>query len=79
MPEDIPPPSHADLEAAYQSGNFAEVDRLTKRVLSDRRSDTDAKAAAHTLVERIAIDPLALCALGFAVLVFCAIVARYVL
>jgi hypothetical protein len=68
-----------ELEAAYRTGNFAALHRVAKRVLHDPQATPEALDTARRLDARIGVDVGALLALGFALLLFCAIVLRYVL
>jgi hypothetical protein len=77
----MPDPNSTDeeLEAAYRTGNFSALHRVAKRVLNDPQANTETRDAARRLDARIAVDVGTLLALGFALVLFCAIVFRYVL
>jgi hypothetical protein len=68
-----------DLEAAYRTGNFSALHRAATRVLTDPQASSDALDTARRLDARIGVDVGTLLVLGFALLLFCAIVFRYVL
>ena len=68
-----------ELEAAYGTGNFSALHRAATRVLTDPQASPDALETARRLDARIRVDVGTLLVLGFALLLFCAIVFRYVL
>ena len=72
MASDLDPLSHA-----YDQGNFALVRRLAKQRLADPAGEEAARAVAKTWLERVSVDVAVYATLGFALLLFCAIVLRY--
>jgi hypothetical protein len=78
MPDD-PNSTIEELEAAYRTGNFSALHRTAARVLTDPQASPEALATARRLDASIGVDVGTLLVLGFALLLFCAIVVRYVL
>lgn len=72
------PPSDA-LQAEYARGDFAALRRTAAAILADPAADPEARAAARSQLSRIAVDVWVLATLGFALLLFCAIVLRHAL
>jgi hypothetical protein len=68
----------AQLDAAYQAGDFAAVRLRARALLADATSDPADRALACSWLSRLTVDRSTLLVLGFAALLFCAIVARYV-
>jgi hypothetical protein len=66
------------LDRAYRAGDFVALRRLARQVVSDPQADLQTREAAEAYCTRIAVEPWAAVLLGFAALLFCAIVARYV-
>jgi hypothetical protein len=67
------------LEAAYAAGDFAELRRLARRLTTEAGTPADSVAAARAWSVRVGVDRSAVALLGFALLLFCVIVVRYVL
>jgi hypothetical protein len=72
------PATREQLEAAYDSGDFAKLRREARRVLAHKEVDAPTREVARALLARTAIDRWTLAVLGFAALSFCVIVLRYV-
>jgi hypothetical protein len=69
----------SEFESAYAAGNFAELRRRSRRVLAQAGAPADALEQARVWSARVGVDRSAVALLGFAVLLFCAIVVHYVL
>jgi hypothetical protein len=70
MPEDT-------LELAYARGDFAALRRTASAQLSDPEADPETRERARRWLSRISVDVYVYATLGFALLLFCAIVLRY--
>jgi hypothetical protein len=74
--ESTTPPSER-LQSEYARGDFAALRRTATAILADPAADPEARAAASRQLSRIAVDVWVLATLGFALLLFCAIVLRH--
>jgi len=70
MPDD-------ELDDLYARGDFAAVRRTAATILGDPAADADTRARAQRYLARISVDMYVLAMLGFALLLFCAIVLRH--
>ena len=70
MPEDA-------LELAYARGDFASLRRTAGAQLADPATDPETRERARRWLSRISVDVNVYATLGFALLLFCAIVLRY--
>jgi hypothetical protein len=68
-----------ELESAYAAGNFAELRRHARRVMAQPGAPADALEQARVWSARVGVERSAVVLLGFAALLFCAIVVHYVL
>jgi hypothetical protein len=67
----------SQLDDAYEAGDFARLRKRAAEVLKDAAAAPADKQLARSWLARVAIDRSAWIVLGFALLLFCAIVARY--
>jgi hypothetical protein len=65
------------LDQAYGQGNFALLRRLITATLADPNADDQARTSAKTYRQRVSVDVAVYATLGFALMLFCAIVLRY--
>lgn len=83
-PEPAPVPTGPDadelraIEALYEAGDFAEVNRRA-RVLAEKATDDAVKARATALTGRVQLDPFVLYAWAGTVVVVAGIVYYYVI
>ena len=66
-----------DLLALYTRGDFASLRRTATAILSDPTADASTRELARRWLTRIGVDVYVHATLGFALLLFCAIVLRY--
>jgi len=66
-----------DYQTLYARGDFAGLRRTATAVLADSSADPTDKDRAKRWLTRIGVDVYVYATLGFALLLFCAIVVRY--
>jgi hypothetical protein len=79
QPEQNAPGDPKELDLAYAQGDFARL-RTRARVLREDASQPETlRQRAGEWLERVSVDVVTYVVLGFALLLFCAIVLRYAL
>ena len=70
MPED-------DFDLAYARGDFRSLRRAARAQLADPEAAAETRERARGWIARISVDVYVYATLGFALVLFCAIVLRY--